>query len=125
MRLLTNDETFSVAGGHINGQDDPLSLNGNSGNPALDACSNISTEGMRNQCYLETARRINCPGGWEEETTTRGVGRNGLTGRTTTVVCRGSSNTDNAGSSSGGSCDAGTGSSGSDGGGSDGGSSDD
>ncbi len=31
MRLLTNDEMLAVSGGHINGQDDPTSLNGNPG----------------------------------------------------------------------------------------------
>ena len=113
MRLLTNDETFAVAGGHINGQDDPYSLNGNSGSSATDVCTKISDAKMRNQCYLETARSINCPAGWEEDTTTRGVSRGGLTGRTTRVVCRGSGDTDGSDSS----CDAGTdGGGGSDGG---------
>ncbi len=114
MRLLTNDEAFAVSGGHIDGQNDPLSLNGNSGNSALDACSRISSSRTRDRCYLETARRSNCPGGFTETTTTRSINRDGLTGGTTTVECKSSGS-----GSDGGGDDSSDGGSGNDGGNSD------
>ena len=37
---------------------------GTGGNSAMDFCDKIDNAGMRDRCYLETARNINCPGGW-------------------------------------------------------------
>ena len=56
MRLLTNQEEAVVAGGHIDGQDDPFSLNGNGNGNRVDYCAKISSRRVRDKCYLETQR---------------------------------------------------------------------
>lgn len=93
VRLLTTDELFAVSGGSINGEGDPLSRNGNG--DASDTCAQIEDRRKRSQCYLETARSQNCPGGWTETTEGGSAGPDGIKGRSTSVECKaGDSNDD-------------------------------
>ena len=89
MRLLTTDELFAVSGGSLHGQDDPLSYH-----PHSDPCAKIEKRGMRDQCYLETARSQNCPGGWTEKKEGGSAGGDGIQGSSTTVECKAAPNDD-------------------------------
>ena len=81
MRLLTNDEMFAVSGGHINGQDDPTSLDRNGNSPA----------------ELSKA----CPGGWKKTGRRVSLGRDGVKYQGIDIECDTGNGSDNDSNDSG------------------------
>ena len=83
MRLLTNDETFSVFEGADSGK-------------SSDDCDNIDKRKRRDDCYVAVAM---CgPAGVKEHRSSSGwsIGGNGLSASSTvTVVCKGSGGSGN------------------------------
>ena len=99
MRLLTDDETFAVFGGADSGDDsgdDSGNDSGDDSGSSSDSCDNIGNKGTRDLCYLADKLSASCPDGWEYESGGRGVsfGDGSATGKTVTVVCKGSSGSD-------------------------------